>query len=107
MKLQVSGLNTEWRLAMQVSDFIGRKVVIHLPDIPELNWYSLTPTGKYKPQNSPYNNKIGTVTAQYTDEKMTEGDQVVVVQLKTAHILPNGNKVSWLPLSICDIEIVD
>lgn len=92
---------------MTVSDFIGKKVVIHLPKVPELHWYSFTPTGKYSPQDSPYNNKVGSVTIQYTDEKITEEDEMVVVQFENAHILPNGNEVSWLPISIYDLEIVD
>ena len=91
---------------MKVSDFIGKKVIIRLPDVPELFWYSLRPTGKYLPQDSPYNNKVGSVTIQYTDEKITEEDEMVVVQFETAHILPNGNKVDWLPFSIYDLEIV-
>ena len=92
---------------MKVSDFIGKKVIIHLPKIPELYWYSLRPTGKYLPQDSPYNGKVGSVTVQYTDEKITEEDEMVVVQFEKAHILPNGNKVDWLPIYIDDLEIIE
>ena len=91
---------------MRVSDFIGKKVIIHLPDIPELHWYSYISTGKYIPQDSPYNNRIGTVTVQYTDEKITEDDEMVIVRFEKAHILPNGNEVDWLPFCISDLEII-
>lgn len=92
---------------MTVSDFIGKKVIIHLPKVPELYWYSFTPTGNYYPQDSPYNNRVGSVTIQYTDEKITEDDEMVVVQFEKAHILPNGNVVDWLPISIYDLEIIE
>ena len=92
---------------MKVSDFIGKKVIIHTPKLPELFWYSLTPTGEYYPAKSPYDNKIGSVTVQYTDETITEEDEIVVVQFKRAHILPNGNRVDWLPVCISDLEIVE
>ena len=92
---------------MKVSDFIGKKVIVHTPKVPELFWYSMRPTGKYIPSLSPYNNKIGSVTIQYTDEKITEDDDMVIVKFEKAHILPNGDKVSWLPLSIYDLEIIE
>lgn len=92
---------------MRVSDFIGKKVRIHLPDVPELFWYSLRPTGEYYHQDSPYDNKVGIVTIQYTDEKITEEDEMVVVQFNEAHILPYGIKVDWLPFTIYDLEIVE
>lgn len=92
---------------MKVSDFIGKKVIIRLPDIPELSWYSLRPTGKYYPQDGPYNNRTGTVTVQYTSEKITEDDEMVVVHFDKSHILPNGNEVDWLPFCISDLEIIE
>lgn len=91
---------------MTVSDFIGKKVIIHVPEMQELHWYSHTPTGKTYPSPSPYNNKIGLVTRQYTDDKITEEDELVVVQLNEPHILPNGIEVNWLTLSIYDLEII-
>lgn len=91
----------------KVSDFIGKKVIVHLSKVPELSWYSMRPTGKYTQSLSPYNNKIGSVTIQYTDEKITEDDDMVIVQFEKAHILPNGFEVSWLPFSIYDLEIIE
>lgn len=91
---------------MTVSDFIGKKVIIHLPDVEELSWYGSIPTGKYYPSPSPYNNCIGSVTVQYTDEKITEEDEMVIVQFEKAHILPNGFEVSCLPFCISDLEII-
>lgn len=92
---------------MNVSDFIGKKVIIHLPDVEELSWYSYLPTGKTYPSPSPYNNRIGSVTVRYTDEKITEEDEMVIVQFEKAHILPNGFEVTWLPFSIYDLEIIE
>lgn len=91
---------------MNVSDFIGKKVIIRLPDIPVLTWYGLFDTGEREPSPSPYNNCVGTATMRYTDETITEEDDYVVVQFHKAHFLPNGQRVDWIPVPIDNLEFV-
>jgi hypothetical protein len=92
---------------MNVSDFIGKKVIIRLPDIPVLTWYGLFDTGEREPNISPYNNCVGTATIRYTNETITEEDDVVVVQFHEAHLLPNGQRVDWIPVPIDNLEIIE
>ena len=92
---------------MNISNFLGKKVIIRLPDIPVLTWYGKFDTGKRIPNESPYNNCIGTATIRYTNETITEEDDMVVVQFHEAHFLPNGQKVDWLPIPIVNLEIIE
>ena len=92
---------------MSVSNFLGKKVIVRLPEIPVLTWYGNLDTGKRIPNESPYNNCIGTATLRYTNETITEEDEVVVVQFDEIHILPNGQKVDWIPVPIENLEIIE
>ena len=91
---------------MNVSDFIGKQVIIRLPDIPVLTWYGFFDTGMRVPQQSPYNNCVGTATIRYTNETITEEDNMVIVQFHEAHFLPNGQRVDWIPIPIENLEII-